>query len=168
MEVFPSRSLSGEWPPGLEMFPTIADRFSRMQLEEENRIMDGKTAQTSAERHPFDALPFFAMGFGASEALSATQKVLLEGYEESVRAWLGRMQSEAALWSELPAKMAVSGSVANALGVYTDCVSRQMQMSVEDGQQLLDECRRLARRVADSLGGDRRDSPTGPELPLCL
>jgi hypothetical protein len=64
--------------------------------------------------------------------------------------WFARAQAEASLWSELPAKMAASGSVAKALVAYSDCVSRQMQMSAEDGQQFFDDCRRIARNVANS------------------
>ena len=129
--------------------------------------MTDEPTQASA-RSTFKPVPFFDLGSGAPEAMLSTQRALLESYEESMRMWLERVQMEASLWSELPAKMAGSGSVAKALELYGDCVSRQMQMSVEDGQQLLDDCRRVARTVVNSLGGEKSDAQNSPELPLRL
>lgn len=129
--------------------------------------MSGERTPTFARR-PFKTVPFFDLGSERSEALLSAQKILFEGYEESMRAWLERVQTEASLWSELPVKMAGSGSITEALEAYNDCVSRQIQMSVEDGQQLLDDCRRIARKVVDSLGGERSTVTNGSDLPLCL
>ena len=128
-------------------------------------------ADTDAEDsrpRTFNRIPFFNFGSQTSESLVSAQKILLESYEESMRTWFERVQTEASLWSELPAKMAESGSIAKALEVYSDCVSRQVQMSVEDGQQLLDDCRRIARKVVNSFGGERSMSGSNSELPLCL
>lgn len=129
--------------------------------------MTGNHTQTFAQRG-FTAMPFFNLGSETSEALASAQKILLEGYEESIRTWFKRVQSEATLWSELPAKMAGSGSIAEAFEVYNDCVSRQLKMSVEDGQQLVDDCRRIARNVASSFGGERSVTANNPDIPPCL
>ena len=128
--------------------------------------MAGRDTQHSGPRT--NAVPFFNFGSETSEALVSAQKILLESYEESMRTWFARVQTEASLWSELPAKMAESGSIAKALEVYSDCVSQQMQMSVEDGQHFMDDCRRMARKVATSFGGERATTTNDPELPLCL
>jgi hypothetical protein len=111
--------------------------------------MASKNTRRSAHR-PANPLPFFDLGSQKSEGLLSAQKPLLESYEKSMRAWFARAQAQAALWSELPAKMAARGYVAKALVAYSDCVSRQMQMSAEDGQQFFDDCRRIARNVANS------------------
>ena len=129
--------------------------------------MTDKDAEVSGSRG-FNPVPLFNFGSGTSEALLSAQKILMESCEESMRTWFERVQTEASLWSELPAKMAASGSPAKALEAYSDCVSRQMQMSVEDGQQLLDDYRRIARRVVDSFGGDRASTGKVPDLPSCL
>jgi hypothetical protein len=116
--------------------------------------MARKDAQRFARRS-IKPPPLFNLGLQKSEGLLSARKALLENYEKSMRVWFARVQAEASLWSELPAKMAGSGSVANALEVYSDCVSRQLQMSAEDGQQFFDDCRRIASNFANSLGGKR-------------
>lgn len=129
--------------------------------------MTGEPMHTSAPR-TFKTVPFVEFGSKVSDSMLSAQKLLLESYEESMRTWLGRAQTEASLWSELPARMAASGSVAKALEAYSDCVSQQMQMCVEDGQQLLDDCRRIARKVVNSMGEERATTKYDSELPLCL
>ena len=89
-----------------------------------------------------------------SEAMLAAQKDLLETYEQSMRSWLARARSEASLWSELPAKLAGSETVVKAMEAYGDCLSQQMQMSVEDGQRLLTDYREMIRKVAKSFGAN--------------
>jgi len=117
--------------------------------------MARKDTQRFAQRRT-NPRPFFNAGLLESEALRSTRKAMLESYEKSMRAWFARMQAEASLWSELPAKMAAGGSFAKAVEAYSDCVSRQMQMSVEDGQRLFDGCLRITRNAANSLGAAAR------------
>ena len=58
------------------------------------------------------------------DAAVALQKELLEAYEQASRAWLARMQSDVALWSELATKLTVTRSVPEAYEAYTKCVNR--------------------------------------------
>jgi len=51
------------------------------------------------------------------------QKELFEVYEQASRAWLDRVKSEMALWSELSTKLSATRSVPEALGVYQKCVA---------------------------------------------
>ena len=48
--------------------------------------------------------PFLNWGQERTEAAMALQKDLLASYEEASRAWLARVQSEVALWSDLASR----------------------------------------------------------------
>ena len=78
------------------------------------------------------------------------QKELSETYEQASRAWLARVNSEIALWSELATKLSATRSIPEALEVYQKCVAQRMQMAVEDGQRLFDECRKITQRITQA------------------
>ena len=86
-----------------------------------------------------------------TNAAAALQVDLLHLYEEASRAWLARAQSEAALWSDLAAKVAATRSIPDAIDAYTKCVSQQMQMSAEDGQHLIEDCQQVTRKITKSF-----------------
>jgi hypothetical protein len=48
----------------------------------------------------------------------AAKKELIDTYEQASRAWLSRVKSEIALWSELATKLSATRSVPEALEVY--------------------------------------------------
>jgi hypothetical protein len=73
----------------------------------------------------------------SSQQSAAIQKELLEEWQQVGRHWLGRMQSEMALWAELGSKLATTRSATEAFDAYARCVAQQMKMSAEDGQRLL-------------------------------
>jgi len=75
------------------------------------------------------------------------QKELFEVYEQASRAWLDRVKSEMALWSELSTKLSATRSVPEALGVYQKCVAQRMQMAAEDGRKLFDECQNITQKI---------------------
>jgi len=81
----------------------------------------------------------------------ALQRELLEAYEQTSRAWLARVQSEVALWSELAAKLTATRSVPEALEAYTKCVSKRMQMTAEDGKHLFNDCQQITQKITKSL-----------------
>ena len=60
------------------------------------------------------------------------------------------MNSEIALWSELATKLSATRSISEALEVYQKCVAQRMQMAVEDGQRLFDECRKITQRITQA------------------
>ena len=97
------------------------------------------------------ALPFFNVGPERTEAAAALQKELLEFYAQASSAWLARVQSEVALWSELAKKLTSTRSVPEALEAYTKCVSQQMQMTAEDGQRLFNDCQQITQKITKSL-----------------
>jgi hypothetical protein len=88
--------------------------------------------------------PFFNIGQERAEVTVALQKELLEAYEQASRAWLARVQSEVALWSELATKLTATRPVPEALEAYTKCVSQRMQMTAEETDNA---CSRIANRL---------------------
>ena len=96
--------------------------------------------------------PFLNWGQEQTEAALALQKELLASYEESSRAWLARMQSEVALWSDLAAKMTATRTVPEAFETYAKCVSERMKMAADDGRRLADEAQQIAQKLTKLLG----------------
>jgi hypothetical protein len=83
------------------------------------------------------------------------QKELLETYEQASRTWLDRDKSEVGLWSRLGAKLTATRSVPEAMEAYQKCVTERMQMAVEDGKRLFDECQNITQKITGSLNGGR-------------
>jgi hypothetical protein len=79
------------------------------------------------------------------------QKELLEAYEQASRAWVARVQSEVALWSELATKLTATRPIPEALEAYTKCVSQRMQMTAEDGQRVFKDCQQITQKITKSL-----------------
>ena len=116
---------------------------------------------TSSANGSSGTVPFFNIGQGRTEAAVALQKELLEVYQQASCAWLDRVGSEVALWSELGTKLTATRSVPEVLDAYTNCVSKQMQMSVDDGQHLFRDCQQMAHKITTSLsnGWSANDDP---------
>jgi hypothetical protein len=95
-----------------------------------------------------------AFGKAQTERMINLQKELLETYEQASRAWLDRFRLEAELWSRLATKLTLSRSVPEAMDAYQKCVTEQMQMTMEDGKRMVDECQKIARKIAGSLASE--------------
>src|SRR5262245_12899328 len=105
-------------------------------------------------------LPFFNLGQERAEAAAALHKELLEAYEKTSRAWLARVQSEVAMWSDLAARLSITRNFSEAVEAYTQCVSQQMRMTAEDGKRLLDDCQEITQKISKSLAnGKHAGSP---------
>jgi hypothetical protein len=91
------------------------------------------------------------LGAEQAKAAAALQKELLETYEQANRAWFSRVQSEAALWTDLAAKLIGTRSASEAVDAYTKCVSQQIQMSVEDGQRIINDCQQISQKITKSF-----------------
>src|SRR5688572_17926650 len=88
------------------------------------------------------------------EVAATWQNEMLEACEQFNRAWLARVQtrldrvqSEVALWSEFATKVTATRSVPEALEAYTKWAARQMQMTAEDNQRLLNSYQEVTQRV---------------------
>jgi hypothetical protein len=112
--------------------------------------MPSKDAKSSTANKP-SPIPFFNVGQERTEAATALQKELLETYEQASRAWLARVESEVALWSDLATKLTASRSIPEALEAYTKSASQRMEMTVEDGRHLLNDCQQISQKITKSL-----------------
>jgi Phasin protein len=107
------------------------------------------TASTAAKA---DVQSFLNWGQGRTDAALALQKELLAAYEGASRAWLARVQSEVALWSDLASKLTATRTVPEALETYSQCVSQRMKMAADDGRLLADEAQQITQKITKSLG----------------
>ncbi len=88
------------------------------------------------------------------------QKELLETYRRMSQAWLDRVQAETELWTHLAGQLASAPSVTDALQSYTACLSKQIQMSAEDGRRLFSDYQEIAEKIAKSVSASRQTSLT--------
>jgi hypothetical protein len=131
-------------------------------LIEGNAIMASRDTTSSTDGKS-SSVPFFNIGQDRAEAAVALQKELLEAYEQTSRAWLARVQSEVALWSELATKLTATSSVPEALEAYSKCVSKRMQMTAEDGQHLFNDCQQITQKITKSLSNGWSAPNGGPK-----
>jgi hypothetical protein len=110
-----------------------------------------ETTSSTAARGE-DMQSFLNWGQERTEAALALQKELLAAYEEASRAWLARVQSEVALWSDLASKMTATRTVPQALETYSQCVSQRMKMAADDGRLMADEAQKVVQKITKSLG----------------
>ncbi|HEU5276674.1 MAG TPA: hypothetical protein VFU97_23670 [Xanthobacteraceae bacterium] len=109
--------------------------------------MDGKSSGSGGAGQE----KFTKAGRNQTEATLGIQKELLETYEQASRAWLARVQSEIALWSDLASKLSASRSVPDALGAYQETVAQRLQMAAEDAQRMVSESQAVMGRITSSL-----------------
>ena len=99
-----------------------------------------------------DTQLFLNWGQERTEAAMGLQKELLAAYEEASRAWLARVQSEVALWSDLATKLTATRNVPEVFETYSKCVSERMKMAADDGRKLADETQKITQKITKSLG----------------
>ena len=96
---------------------------------------------------PSDAtMPFLKAGKEQTGAMVAMQNELLKAYERASCDWMARAKSETDLWSNLAEKLMATRSIPEALVSYQNCVAQRMQMAVEDGRRLLEECQKITQK----------------------
>ena len=100
-----------------------------------------------ARESKFQPLPE-AVGHRTDTA-KGLQIEILHAYARLSRSWLARVQSEAALWVSLGAKVASSRSLSEIVEAQQRCVSHQIQMAAEDGQQLFDDCQKITHHICE-------------------
>ncbi len=92
--------------------------------------MSKRTGDSAGPEHA----QLFKLGKQQTDATLKMQQELLDEYEKANRAWLARMKSEMALWSNLATKVTASHSIPEGLDACREFAARRMQMAVEDGQ----------------------------------
>jgi hypothetical protein len=97
---------------------------------------------------------FAEMGKKQLEAFAETQKQFWETAGKMNQAWLDQSQSEAALVSEFLNKLAAARSVPDAMAVYQEFMSRQLQMVADSGRRIVDDCGSLVRAFPAARAGN--------------
>lgn len=91
-------------------------------------------------------------GQSPSDQISAAlQKELLETYQRLSQAWIERVQSEVDLWTRLANSLAATATVSDALASYSQCLSKQIQMTAEDGQRLFNDYQEISETIARAV-----------------
>lgn len=83
--------------------------------------------------------------------MASVQTELLNAYRELSDAWLNRVRSEVQLWSDLATKIATTREYPDGVEMYRDCISRRLQMAVEDGQHLFEDGQKVIAAMTRAL-----------------
>ena len=86
-----------------------------------------------------------------ADGAAAVQKEFLSVYEQAGRAWVARAQSEAALWSDLVTKLSATHSAPEVLDAYSKCLSRRMEMAMEDSRRMIEEYQVAVGKIATAM-----------------
>ncbi len=100
---------------------------------------------------PRSAEQLLELGRRPSEATLNLQRDLLDSYAQLGRAWIARAHKEMELWSQLASNVVASRSFPEALAAYQECMSQRIQLAMDDGVRLVEDCQGLTARVTRSL-----------------
>ena len=103
---------------------------------------------------------FAAMGKKRLDELATVQTQQFEKLREISQNWFGRMQSEAALASELATKLTAARSVPEVATAYQEWATRHMEMAAEDAKRIFTDAQKLAESGTQLLSKGLR--PGGP------
>jgi hypothetical protein len=107
---------------------------------------------TDAHTHisPDKAFPFLlntgelaALGKKRIGEFVRVQTEILDEFQEANKHWLGRIESEANLVSELASKLSAARSMPDAMAVSRDWATQYFTMLAEDGKHLADDTRKF-------------------------
>jgi Phasin protein len=107
---------------------------------------------------------FSAMGQKRLDELVAAQTHQFEKLAEIGRNWFERMQSEAALASELATKLTAARSVPEVATAYQEWGTRQMERAAEDAKRVFSEAQKLAESGAQLLSKSLQTNGQGKSV----
>ena len=115
----------------------------------ENETQPDKAEQSGTP----DLIPpeFAQMGKKRLDELVAAQTEQFEKLREISRNWFDRMQSEAALASELATKLTAARSVPEIATAYQEWAARHMEKAAEDAKRIFIDAQKLAESGAQFL-----------------
>ena len=113
--------------------------------------MVDKSETAGFEMAKLNAMPIFQLGKNQTEAMLTMQKEMMAAYEEASHAWIERVKSEVALWSDLASKLSASKSLPDGVDACRDVVAQRMKLAAEDGQRLMAEGQKIIGAVTRSL-----------------
>jgi hypothetical protein len=111
--------------------------------------MSTEPATTTATSQPEQMASNLARQW--ADGATALQKEFLSAYEQVSRAWVARAQSEAALWSDLAAKLSATRSPPEVLDACSKCMSRRIEMAMEDSRRMIEEYQMAVGKIATAM-----------------
>lgn len=96
-------------------------------------------ADETEQSSPLNLIPreLAAIGNWRIEELAEAQSDLFEMCQEVNQNWFDRIQSEAALGSEIAAELMAARSMSEATGAYRGWLDKHIEMATEDAKRLL-------------------------------
>jgi hypothetical protein len=82
------------------------------------------------------------------EEITAARSELLRHFQDTTQFWIGRMQAEADLVSELSTKLASARTLPDTATSLQECTKRQMELLAEDTKRLLDDSQKFTEMTA--------------------
>jgi hypothetical protein len=97
----------------------------------------------------------FFFGF-EPQRFEQAQRELISVCEEAGRAWGSRLQSEVNLWSDTMARLTATRSLPEFLDTYAKCMTRRMEMAMDDSRKLFEECSEMTQKVVKAFGASNK------------
>jgi hypothetical protein len=104
---------------------------------------------------------FAAMGKQRLDELVAVQTQQFEKLREISRYWFDRIQSEAALTSELASKLTAVRSIPEVATAYREWATRHMEIAAEDAKRIFADAQELAETGTQLLSKGLRTNGHG-------
>ena len=89
------------------------------------------------------AAEFATMGKKQIEEFAKVQTELLDQVRQVNQQWIERLQYQANLASKLAAQLAAAHSIPEAMSIYREWTSQQLEIMANDGKHLLDDAQKV-------------------------
>lgn len=112
---------------------------------------------------PFNLMPveLAAMGRKRVDEFLNAQTEFFDKLTETNRQWFDRVQSEAALSSELTSKLVAARSVPEAMAAWQEWSARRLEAMAEDGKHLFSDAQKFAETSVRLLSNGWSTKSTG-------
>jgi len=107
------------------------------------------------------AAEFAAMGKKHMEEFAKVQTELLDQVRQANQQWMERLQYQANQASKLAAQLAAAHSIPEAMSIYHEWTSQQLEIMTSDGKHLLDDTQKLMGTSARLLSNGWMSNWTG-------
>ena len=102
-----------------------------------------------------------AMGKKQMEEFAKVQTEILDQVRAVNQQWMERLQNQANLASQVAAQLATAHSIPDAMSIYREWTSQQLEMMANDGKHLLDDTQKLIGAGARLLSNGWMSNWTG-------
>jgi hypothetical protein len=107
------------------------------------------------------AAEFTAIGKKHMEEFAKVQTELLDQIRQANQQWVERLQYQANLASKVATQLAAAHSIPEAVSIYREWTSQQLQIMADDGKHLLDDAQKLIGTSARLLSNGWMSNWTG-------